>query len=67
MTLDRIEDLKLIKKIIEKISKRPILMNDVLDVFSKQPELIKINENIPQNEGMLKSLKRDKEVFRKED
>jgi len=67
LTLDRIEDLKLIKKIIEKISNRPILMKDVLDVFSKQPELIKINENIPQNEGMLKSLKRDKEVFRKED
>jgi len=58
-TLDRIEDFELIKKIVKKISKRPILMNDVLDLFSDEPELIKINAHISQNEGMLKSLKKD--------
>ena len=67
MTLDRIEDFKLIQKIVKKISKRPILIKDVLDLLSKHPELIKINENIPQNEGMLRSLKIDKEVFGKGD
>ena len=60
-TLDRIEDFELIKKIVKKISKRPILMNDVLDLFSDEPELIKINAHISQNEGMLKSLKKDGE------
>ncbi len=58
-TLDRIEDFELIKKIVKKISKRPILMNDILDLFSDEPELIKINAHISQNEGMLKSLKKD--------
>ena len=60
-TLDRIEDFELIKKIVKKISKRPILMNDILDLFSDEPELIKINAHISQNEGMLKSLKKDGE------
>lgn len=60
-TLDRIEDFELIKKIVKKISKRPILMNDILDLFSDEPELIKINAHVSQNEGMLKSLKKDGE------
>ena len=45
-TLDRIEDFNLIKKIVTKIDKRPIVMSDILDLFSKQPELIKINEHM---------------------
>ena len=60
-TLDREEDLNLIRKIIAKVNKNPILMNDILNLFSIEPELIKINEHIPQNEGMLKSLKKDNE------
>ena len=60
-TLDRIEDFELIKKIIERIDKRPILMKDVLDLLSNEPELIKINAHIPANEGMLKSVKRDED------
>jgi len=60
-TLDRQEDLDLIKKIIVKIDKNPILMNDILNLLSAEPDLVKINEHISQNEGMLKSLKRDKE------
>ena len=60
-TLDRVEDLNLIRKIVVKINKNPILMNDILNLFSLEPELIKINEHITQNEGMLKSLKKDDE------
>ena len=60
-TLDREEDLNLIRKIVAKVNKNPILMNDILNLFSIEPELIKINEHIPQNEGMLKSLKKDNE------
>ena len=36
-------------------------MNDILDLFSTEPQLIKINENISQNEGIIKSLKKDEE------
>ena len=61
LTLDRTEDFNLIKKVIMKINKRPIVMEDILDLFSKQPELVKINGHISPNEGMLKSLENDRE------
>ncbi len=47
-TIDYKEDLELIQKIISKIDARPILMNDILELLSKNPELIKINQNIPK-------------------
>ena len=59
ITLDRKEDLILIRKIISKISKKPILINDIRDLFLNEPSLQKINEHVVQNEGLLKSLKRD--------
>jgi len=61
LTLDRQEDLDLIKEIIAKINKNPILMDDILNLFSTEPELIKINENISPDEGIIKSLKKDEE------
>ena len=45
-TLDTKEDLILIRKIVSKIKNRPILMTDVLELFSKEPELISINEHL---------------------
>ena len=42
-TLDYEKDLKLIRLIISKIKKRPILMSDILTLFKNQPELTKIN------------------------
>ena len=50
-TLDMNEDLILIRKIVSKMKKRPILMNDVLDLFSKEPELISINEHLAKSGG----------------
>lgn len=58
-TVDRIEDLKLVKQLVSKIKKRPILMIDILDVLSKKPELIEINKNHIKDEGYLKSLTED--------
>ena len=40
------EDLKLICKIKEEITKSPILMKDILELFRKKPELVEINKNI---------------------
>jgi spore coat polysaccharide biosynthesis protein SpsF (cytidylyltransferase family) len=60
-TIDQKNDLTLVKSIVSKIKKRPILMNDILDLFSKESKLFEINKNQLKNEGYLKSLKNDEE------
>ena len=60
ITLDHKEDLELIKQIISQINKNPILINDIMNLLSRNPELIKINQHIFSNEGMLKSLQQDR-------
>jgi spore coat polysaccharide biosynthesis protein SpsF len=60
ITLDRKEDYELIKKIIKKIGGKPILIQDIINLIQHQPKLMKINENIKHDEGMKKSLKKDK-------
>ena len=60
-TLDYDVDLKLIRLILSKLDPRPVHMNDILQLFKKEPELIEINKNHKPNEGYLKSLQEDKE------
>jgi len=60
-TLDYDVDLKLIRLILSKLDTRPIHMNDILQLFKKEPELIEINKNHKPNEGYLKSFQQDKE------
>ena len=57
--LDRKEDLKLIQEIYSRIKKRPILKNDILKLFSKNPKLFDINKHLDPNEGQIYSLKQD--------
>ena len=45
--LDYEEDLKLIREIIKKISKNPIHMKDILELFDKEPNLPQINKDNP--------------------
>jgi len=63
--VDRMDDLELVRLIVSKIKKRPILMKDIVNLFDKEPELIKINENVNREEGDLKSLKEDEEFLKK--
>lgn len=63
LAVDRMEDLKLVRKIVSKIKKRPILMKDIVELFSKEPELVEINKNVNREEGSLKSLKEDQEFL----
>ena len=63
--VDRIDDLELVRLIVSKIKKRPILMKDIVDLFDKEPELIKINESVNREEGNLKSLKEDEDFLKK--
>jgi len=63
-TIDRENDLKLFQTIISKINHRPILLNDILTLYSKEPKLFEQNKPIIQNEGYIKSLKDDEKFFK---
>ena len=65
-TVDKIEDLKLVKEIIKNIPTRPILMKDIIDLYKKKPEIFKINANV-KHDGFLSSLKNDEAYFKSED
>ena len=60
-TVDRENDLKLIRLIVEKIDNRPILLHHILELFEKEPELEKINMGNVPDEGYFKSIKNEKE------
>ena len=62
--VDRIEDLNLVRQITSKIKKRPVLTNDIIELFKKEPQLVKINKNVQREEGDLKSLKEDEEYLK---
>ncbi len=40
-------------------------MKDIVDLFNKEPELIKINESVNREEGNLKSMKEDEDFIKK--
>ena len=64
-TIDYEKDYEFLCKIIQKIVKRPILMNDVLKILDAEPDLKEINSNINPNEGLEKSKKEDKKFLDK--
>jgi spore coat polysaccharide biosynthesis protein SpsF (cytidylyltransferase family) len=66
LTVDRTEDFELIKQILNNISISPIYLGDVLELFSRKPELIEINKHIDNNEGFSRSLKEDQEFIKKQ-
>ena len=59
LTLDRENDLKILKVITEKISKRPILFRDIFELFEQEPDLLELCESTDPLEGYNKSLKED--------
>ena len=60
LTVDQKEDLELIQNLYSVMSpKNDFGLNEIKDVFSKNPELFKINSKYRRNEGYLKSLKED--------
>ena len=59
-TVDNESDFSLVQILLKKIKKRPVLMKDILNLFERDPNLKKINENYVLNEGYLKSLKDEK-------
>ena len=67
LTVDRIEDFELIKEILNNISINPIHLENILELFSRKPELIEINKHINNNEGFNRSLKEDQEFIKKQE
>ena len=39
-------------------------MKNIVDLFNKEPELVKINKNVNRDEGEIKSLKEDQEFLK---
>ena len=62
-TVDRIDDLTLVKEIIKNIISRPILMVDIINLYQKMPQIFEINKNI-KHDGYLSSLEKDKAYFK---
>ena len=63
-TVDEPQDLELIQQIYGALylSNTDFAMQDILRLFERQPELFTINQGIQRNEGLLKSLREDKEL-----
>jgi len=59
-TVDRSEDLEFVKAIYKKIKNKPILLENILELLKKEPNLLDINKNVDSHEGFKKSLKEDK-------
>ena len=62
-TVDKKEDLKLVKQIVRKIQERPILLEHIITLYKKNPDIFKINEDV-LHDGYLTSLKKDEEFFK---
>lgn len=62
-TVDRIEDLKLIREIVKNISTRPILTQNITDLYKNKPEIFEINKNV-KHDGYLSSLKKDEQYIK---
>ena len=63
LTLDRKEDLKILKAVASKILGRPILFRDIFELFEREPNLLELRNDIDPLEGYNKSLKEDEEFL----
>lgn len=63
-TIDKQSDLDLVKLIVSKVIKRPILLDDIIMLYNNEPKIFEINKTHIPNEGYLKSLKEDN-IFEK--
>ena len=59
ITIDRENDLKLVRNVVSKIKNRPILLSDIVKLHNEDPKMFKLNLDYDINEGYLKSLKDD--------
>jgi len=66
LAIDRKEDLKFLRAIAANITKQPILMEDIYELFLQKPEILDLcNDKMSRVEGYNKSLKDDEEFLKK--
>ena len=66
LTIDRNEDLEFLRAIATNITKQPILLEDVYQLFLQKPEILNLyNDSMNPIEGYNKSLKDDDEFLKK--
>ena len=58
-TVDMKEDYVLVIEILSRIKTRPIKTNDIIELLTNEPELLKLNSDIMPNEGYIKSINED--------
>jgi spore coat polysaccharide biosynthesis protein SpsF len=59
-TIDRENDLELVRKIVSLIKNRPILTGNIETLFKTNPSLFQINSEYERNEGYFKSTQNEK-------
>jgi spore coat polysaccharide biosynthesis protein SpsF len=62
-TVDRAEDLELVREIVKHVSERPILLRDIINLYKNRPEIFDINKNVT-HDGFLSSLKKDQQYLK---
>jgi len=62
-TIDKKEDLQLVKEIVKNISIRPILLEDIINLQKEKPKIFEINKNV-KHDGYLSSLEKDQQYFK---
>ena len=62
-TIDKKEDLQLVKEIVKNISIRPILLEDIINLQKEKPKIFEINKNV-KHDGYLLSLEKDQQYFK---
>ena len=62
-TVDKLEDLQLVKEIIKNISTRPVFLQDIIKLNKDKPEIFEINKNI-KHDGYLSSIEKDEQYFK---
>jgi|TARA_B110000438_G_scaffold250927_1_gene255049 spore coat polysaccharide biosynthesis protein SpsF len=61
ITIDRKNDLKVVRNVVSKIKNRPILLSDIIKLYNEDPKMFELNQDYNNNEGYLKSLEIDKQ------
>lgn len=62
-TVDRLEDMKVVQEILKNISSRPILLEDILNLYKTNPQIFEINKNV-KHDGYQSSLKKDEQYLK---
>jgi len=62
-TVDKKEDLVLVKEIVKNIHNRPILLQDIIELYRRKSKIFEINRNV-KHDGYLSSIEKDEQYFK---